>query len=57
MFQKQVVIDGRGHLIGRLASIVAKEVLNGTRTWLFFVSLPASGACLFIILRWIFFLE
>ena len=29
MFQKLVVIDGRGHLLGRLASIVAKEVLNG----------------------------
>ena len=24
-----VVIDGRGHLLGRLASIVAKQVLNG----------------------------
>ena len=25
-----VVIDGRGHLLGRLASTIAKEVLNGT---------------------------
>ncbi|MDA9099211.1 uL13 family ribosomal protein [bacterium] len=24
-----VVIDGRGHLLGRLASIVAKQLLNG----------------------------
>lgn len=24
------VIDGRGHLLGRLASTVAKELLNGT---------------------------
>lgn len=29
MFDKVVVIDGRGHLIGRLASIVAKELLSG----------------------------
>ena len=26
-----LVIDGRGHLLGRLASIVAKQVLNGQR--------------------------
>ena len=31
MFEKEVVVDGRGHLIGRLASIVAKELLNGQR--------------------------
>merc|ERR1719199_539066 len=31
MFEKQVVIDGRGHMLGRLASIVAKELLNGQR--------------------------
>lgn len=24
-----VVIDGKGHLLGRLASIVAKQILNG----------------------------
>ena len=29
MFEKQVVIDGKGHLLGRLASYVAKELLNG----------------------------
>jgi len=28
---KPVVIDGRGHLIGRLASIVAKELLSGQK--------------------------
>merc|ERR1712096_36936 len=28
---KPVVIDGRGHLLGRLASIVAKNVLNGNK--------------------------
>lgn len=31
MFEKEVVIDGRGHLLGRLASKVAKEILNGQR--------------------------
>lgn len=31
MFEKLVVIDGRGHLVGRLASIVAKELLNGQK--------------------------
>merc|ERR1712194_502284 len=30
-FRKEVVIDGRGHLQGRLASIVAKELLNGQK--------------------------
>jgi len=29
MFEKLVVIDGKGHLVGRLASIIAKELLNG----------------------------
>jgi len=29
MFEKEVVIDGKGHLAGRLASYVAKELLNG----------------------------
>lgn len=31
MFEKVVVIDCRGHLIGRLASIIAKELLSGQR--------------------------
>lgn len=31
MFEKEVVIDGRGHLVGRLASKIAKEILNGQR--------------------------
>jgi len=30
-FEKVVVIDGKGHLLGRLASIVAKQILNGQR--------------------------
>ena len=29
MFEKQVVIDGKAHLLGRLASVVAKELLSG----------------------------
>lgn len=28
---EQVVIDGKGHLLGRLASIVAKQLLNGQK--------------------------
>lgn len=28
---RQVVIDGKGHLLGRLASIVAKQLLNGQK--------------------------
>merc|ERR1712032_338109 len=30
-FEKVVVIDCKGHLLGRLASIIAKELLNGQR--------------------------
>eukprot|EP00922_Rhytidocystis_sp_ex-Travisia-forbesii_P016770 GHVS01025055.1.p1 GENE.GHVS01025055.1~~GHVS01025055.1.p1 ORF type:complete len:228 (-),score=27.50 GHVS01025055.1:446-1054(-) len=29
MFQKLVIIDGRTHLLGRLASTIAKQILNG----------------------------
>merc|ERR1719322_1361410 len=28
-FMKEVVIDCKGHLLGRLASVLAKELLNG----------------------------
>jgi len=31
MFEKQIVIDCKGHLLGRLASTVAKELLNGQK--------------------------
>ena len=31
MFDKTVVVDGKGHLMGRLASIVAKQLLLGQR--------------------------
>ena len=30
-FEKVVIIDGKGHLMGRLASIVAKSLLQGQR--------------------------
>lgn len=26
-----VVVDGKGHLLGRLASVVAKQLLNGKK--------------------------
>lgn len=29
MFSGPIVIDGKGHLMGRLASVIAKEALNG----------------------------
>lgn len=31
MFEAPVVVDGRSHLLGRLASIVAKELLGGQK--------------------------
>jgi len=31
MLEKAIVIDGRDHLYGRLASIVAKELLAGQK--------------------------
>lgn len=31
MFEKELIIDGKGHLLGRLASVVAKELLNGQK--------------------------
>ena len=31
MFERRVVIDARGHLLGRLAALTAKEILNGQR--------------------------
>lgn len=30
-FEPVIVIDGKGHLLGRLASIVAKQLLNGQK--------------------------
>jgi large subunit ribosomal protein L13Ae len=31
MFKKLIVVDAKGHLVGRLASYVAKEALNGQK--------------------------
>jgi large subunit ribosomal protein L13Ae len=31
MFEKEIVVDGKGHMLGRLASVVAKELLCGQR--------------------------
>jgi len=30
-FKEQIVVDCRGHLLGRLASVLAKELLNGQK--------------------------
>ena len=30
-FEKVILIDGSGHLMGRLASTIAKAILNGQR--------------------------
>lgn len=26
-----IIVDGKGHLLGRLASVLAKEILNGQK--------------------------
>merc|ERR1711862_561303 len=31
MFEKEIIVDGRGHLVGRLASKAAKELLGGQK--------------------------
>ena len=31
MFEKEIIIDGKDHLLGRLASTIAKQLLNGQR--------------------------
>ena len=31
MLEKTIVVDGRDHLLGRLASVVAKELLSGQK--------------------------
>ena len=31
MFEKEMLIDGKGHLMGRLAAVAAKELLNGQK--------------------------
>ena len=29
MFEKEILVDGKGHILGRLGSYVAKELLRG----------------------------
>ena len=31
MFEKEIIIDGKGHMMGRLASVVAKQLLRGQK--------------------------
>lgn len=31
MFEREIIIDGRGHMMGRLASLVAKQILRGQK--------------------------
>ena len=31
MFEKEIVIDGRGHMVGRLASKIAHQLLRGQK--------------------------
>jgi ribosomal protein L13 len=41
-----IVIDGKGHLLGRLASIVAKQLLNGKKVVVVRCeALIISGSC------------
>ena len=29
MFEKEIIVDAKDHIMGRLASYIAKELLNG----------------------------
>merc|ERR1719240_2047740 len=31
MFEKEIIVDGRGHLVGRLASMIAHQLLVGQK--------------------------
>ena len=44
MFKKLIVVDGKGHLMGRLASVVAKTLLSGTRSFIQVKELPSLDA-------------
>ena len=46
-----VVVDGKGHLLGRLASIVAKQLLNGKKVVVVRTeALVISGSCKLLVL-------
>ncbi|KAM3132506.1 60S ribosomal protein L13A [Paramecium bursaria] len=47
MFEKVIVIDGKGHLLGRLASYVAKELLRGQRVVIVRTELIQQSGSLF----------
>lgn len=51
MFEKEIVIDCRGHLMGRLASIIAKQLLNGQKiVAVRCEGIEMSGSCIFLFL-------
>lgn len=29
MFEKEIIIDAKGHMMGRMAAMIAKELLSG----------------------------
>jgi large subunit ribosomal protein L13Ae len=41
MFHKVIVVDARGHLLGRLASYVAKQLLSG----IFYILFRTKSCC------------
>ena len=51
---KPVVIDGKGHLTGRLAAIVAKTLLNGQRVVVVRCEELLIGGCLYVNKSWFF---
>ena len=54
MFEAPVVIDGRGHLLGRLASVVAKELLGGQKVIVVRCEqITISGSREYCVLSWL----
>lgn len=50
-FQQRIVVDCRGHLLGRLASKVAKELLNGQKIVAVRTEeIVISGSCILLFL-------
>ena len=50
MLESLVIIDGRDHLLGRLASIVSKELLSGQKVVLVRCDeVVMSGSCAFFL--------
>ena len=44
MFKKLIVVDAKGHLLGRLASYIAKALLSGTHHFIQVKELPLLDA-------------